>query len=160
MERFLRRFQRILRSGAVGHPKRQFMPQLQWNELDFLDCFGVEPTAEEYAVSHNYEIARDGLRLLLTVWQLESVIQASVFRDKSDDALFTFAAYVRGEARFINDKRGRYIEVDDCVIAPNRFWYNQAGDVFDQERFPCSVTVIIAVDPDIHIAFVNHEPRT
>ncbi len=75
------------------------MPQLDWNELDFLDCFAVEPTVEDDAVSHDYEVERAGLRLLFTVWQLESVIQASLFRGESDDALFTFAAYVRGEVR-------------------------------------------------------------
>ncbi len=135
------------------------MPQLEWNELDFLDFFAVEPTVEDYAVSHAYELERHGLRLLLTVWQLESVIQASLFRDESDDALFTFAAYVRGAARFINDKRGRYVEFEDCIIAPNRFWYIQAGDALDRERFPNSVTVTLAVDPDIRIAFVNYERR-
>ena len=136
------------------------MPQLEWNELDFLDFFAVEPTVEDHAISHDYQIERDGLRLLFTVWQLESVIQASLFRDESDDALFTFAAYARGEARFINDKRGRYLEIEDCIVAPNRFWYNQAGDVFDRARFPSSVTVTLSVDPDIRIAFVNYEPRT
>ncbi len=136
------------------------MPQLEWNELDFLDCFAVEPAVEDYGVSHSYELEREGLRLLVTVWQLESVIQTSVFRSNSDDAMFTFAAYVRGATRYINDKRGRYMEIEDCIIAPSRFWYNQAGDVFDRKRFPFSVTVTIAVDPEIRIAFVNYEPRT
>jgi hypothetical protein len=43
------------------------MPQLNWNELDFLDCFEVEPSVGDYAVSHNYELQRDGLRLLFMV---------------------------------------------------------------------------------------------
>ena len=71
------------------------MPQLEWNDTDFLDFFAVEPTPEDYDVSHSYDIERNGLRLLFTVWQYESVIQVSVFRGDSDDALFTFAAYVR-----------------------------------------------------------------
>ncbi len=50
--------------------------------------------------------------------------------------------------------------MEDCVVAPNRFWYNQAGDIFDRERFPSSVTVTVAVDPDTRIAFVNYESRT
>ena len=136
------------------------MPQLNWNDLDFLDFFAVEPNVEDYAVSYNHEIERDGLRLLFTVWHLESVIQASLFREKSDDALFTFAAYVRGEARFINDKRGRYLEIADCIIAPNRFWYIVSGDPFDRDRFPISVTVRMTVDPDIRLAFVDYETRT
>ena len=136
------------------------MPQLDWNDIDFLDFFAVEPTVEDYAGSHNYEIERNGLRLLLTVWQYESVVQVSVFRRDADDGLFTFAAYVRSGARFINDKRGRYLEMADCIIAPNRFWYIDSGDPFDRERFPIAVTVTVAIDPDIRIAFVNFEPRT
>jgi hypothetical protein len=136
------------------------MPQLAWNETEFLDFFSVEPTVEEYAVSHSYEIERNGLRLLFTVWQLESVIQASLFRDNVDEPLFAFAAYVRGEARFINDKRGRFLAFEDTVIAPNRFWYFQSGDLFDRKRFPISLTVTMTIDPDIRIEFVNFEPRT
>jgi len=37
------------------------------SDIDFLDFFAVEPTVEDYAGSHNYEIERNGLRLLLTV---------------------------------------------------------------------------------------------
>jgi hypothetical protein len=136
------------------------MPQLQWNDTEFLEFFAVEPTIEEYGVSHDYELDRDGLRLLFTVWQLESVIQASLFRDNTEAALFTFAAYVRGEARFINDQRGRYVDFEDCIVAPNRFWYIEAGNPFDQQRFPMSVTIRLAVDPDIRISFVNYESRT
>src|SRR5688572_9093968 len=122
------------------------MPQLRWNETDFLDFFAVEPTIDDYAVSHNYEIESDGLRLLFTLWQFESVIQTSLFRSQAEDALFSFAAYVRGEARFINDQRGRYIDFEDCIVAPNRFWYIQTGDPFDRERFPNSVTIRLAID--------------
>jgi hypothetical protein len=136
------------------------MPQLRWNDSDFLDFFAVEPTVEDYAVSYDYEIERDGLRLLFTVWQLESVIQASLFRGKTESALFTFAAYIRGEARFINDERGRYLDLEDCIIAPSRFWYIHAGNPFDQQRFPISVTIHLAIEPDIHISFVNYESRT
>ncbi len=136
------------------------MPQLRWNDTDFLDFFAVEPTVEEHAVSHSYELERDGLRLLFTLWQLESVIQASLFRENAETALFSFAAYVRGEARFINDRRGRYIDFEDCIVAPNRFWCIQSGDPFDQQRFPISVTIQLAVDPDIRIGFVDYESRT
>jgi hypothetical protein len=136
------------------------MPQLEWNDIDLLDFFAVEPTVEDYAASHNYEVERNGLRLLFTVWQNESVIQVSVFRSGAEDVLFTFAAYVRSGVRFIDDKRGKYLEIEDCIIAPNRFWYIDSGDPLDRKRFPIAVTVTVAIDPDIRIAFVSLEPRT
>src|SRR5262245_62100312 len=89
---------------------------IAWHQnTRFPRAFAVEPTVGDYAVSHNYELERDGLRLLFTLWQLESVIQASLFRVQDETAMFTFAAYVRGEARFINDRRGRYIDFEDCI---------------------------------------------
>ncbi len=136
------------------------MHQIEWNELDFLEFFAVEPTAEEYGTSFSYVIERDGLRLLFTVWPHESVIQAALSRINSDDVLTTWAAYVRGDARSVNDARGRYLEFEDCIIAPDRFWYVDSGDVFNRDRFPHAVTITIAVDPDIRVAYVNYESRT
>lgn len=142
------------------------MPQFKWNELDFLDCFGVEPSVEDYGVLHSYEILREGLRLLVTVGQLESLIYVSLFRGNCDDAVFAFVLYARGAARFINDQRGRFLGIEDCIVAPSRFWCNRvgdvfgSGDVFDREHFPYSVTATIAVDPDIRIALVDYKSRT
>lgn len=91
------------------------MPQFEWNDIDFLDFFAVEPTVEDYAVSHNYEVERNGLRLLFTVWQHESVIQVSIFHGDADDALVTFAAYVRAGARFGDDIRVFYDVIETAV---------------------------------------------
>lgn len=135
------------------------MPSLKWNELDFLEFVSGEITVEQ-GVSYGCELRRDGLRLLFTVWINESAIQASLFRNGNDNELFTFAAYVRGQVRFIDDQRGKYMEIEDAIVAPNRFWYIEAGDVFDRERFQVSVTITVSVDPDIRIAFVNYESRT
>src|SRR4026209_2059166 len=110
------------------------MPQLAWNELGFLECFEVEPSVLDEIVSHSYDVERNGLRLLVPVCQLESVTQATLFRDGSETGLFSCAAFVRGAARYINDQRGRYLELSDCVVAPNRFWYTEAGDLFDRVR--------------------------
>ncbi|MCA9238002.1 MAG: hypothetical protein KDA44_21160 [Planctomycetales bacterium] len=136
------------------------MPELRWNDTEFLDFFAVEPTVEEFFLSYNYEVKREGLRLLFTVWQFESVIQVSVYRGLSEGALFTFAAYVRGECRFVNDARGRYLEFEDCIVAPSRFWYMKEGDPFNHEQFPASLSIRIGIDPDINIAIVDYLSRT
>lgn len=127
------------------------MPQLDWDELDFLDYLEVAPVVDEDSASHSYELLQNDLRLILTVWQYESVVQLSLFRDATDATIFSFACYVRKNARYVNDKRGRYLELVDCVIAPTRFWYLQAGDVFDHNRFPHGLTVQVEARPDIRI---------
>jgi hypothetical protein len=53
-----------------------------------------------------------------------------------------------------------YIAFEDCIVAPNRFWYNQADGPFDHEHFSISVTIRLAMDPDIRIGLVNDESRT
>lgn len=136
------------------------MPQLRWNKIDFFEFFAVEPMVEEYEVSHSFELERDGMRLVFTLWQLESVIQLTLFRVKTENPLFTVAAYVRGEARVINDHAGRHIDFEDCVLAPNRFWYVRAGDPFDQQRYPISTTMRLAIDPDLRITFADYLCRT
>lgn len=136
------------------------MPQLEWNDIDLLDFFSVEPAVEDGEVAHSYEVERNELRLLLTVWQYESVIQVSIFRSSVDDAIITFAAYVRDRVRFINDQRGRYLEIAGCITAPSRFSYIDFGDPFDAERMPIAITLVVTIDPDIQISFTNFEPRT
>lgn len=50
------------------------MPQLKWDETEFIECLETLPTVEEHSVSHVFEIKKDGLILQLTVWQYESVV--------------------------------------------------------------------------------------
>lgn len=136
------------------------MTQLEWNDVDFLDFFEVEPTAVDDDVCFSYEIERHGLRLLFTLWQYESVIQISVFRCESDHEVFELLFYVRKDARFIKDKRGRYLEIADCVIKPKTSWFIQGADPFDAEQFPFGVTVWLSINPEIKVEVVDFTPRT
>jgi hypothetical protein len=136
------------------------MPQLKWNEADFLDCFGVAPIVGDDRVSHSYEARRSGLRLRVTVRQYESVLNITLSREGTESELLSLAAYVRGEARYVNDIRGTYLEITNCFVAPGRFWYMEAGNVFDRQRFPVGVTVEIGVNPDIRVVVVPYRSRT
>ncbi len=131
------------------------MPQLEWDETDFLECFEVEPEAADHDVSHTYDMNANGLRLLVTVWQYESVVQVSLYRREHEDAaITTLACFVRGNARYVNDKRGMYIELANCVIGPSRFWYQETGDLFDQESFAHGVDVHLGIKPDLRVHVV------
>jgi hypothetical protein len=136
------------------------MPELQWNEIDFLDFFEVEPRYDEFFTSYSYKVRRSPLRLLFTVWPIESVAQTSLFHGKQEKPLFNIAAYVRGEARLIKEPQQRRLDLEDCIIAPSRFWYIQAGNVFDRARFPVSVTLSMTLDPELTVDLVNFQTRT
>lgn len=128
------------------------MPELQWDELDFLECLEVVPQVEEYGISYSYEVHRDSLRLLVTVWPMESAVQWTLWQASIETPLLDFALFVRGAVRHINDKRGEYLEFQDCVVAPNRFWQIEAGDVFDSGNF-AGLTAEIGVKPHIRFHF-------
>ena len=133
------------------------MPELKWNEIDFLDFFEVEPQYDEFFTSYSYEVQRGQLRLLFTVWPIESTAQASLFHGRQEQPLFSIAAYVRGEARLIKESGLNRLDLEDCIIAPSRFWYIEAGNVFDRVRFPVSVTMSMMVNPDLSIDLTNFQ---
>lgn len=129
------------------------MPYLQWDELDFLECLEVVPE-EEDGISYTYDVQRGDFRLLVTVWSLESVIECTLWQKEVEASLFDFALFVRGRVRHINDKRGEYLEFQDSIVVPDRFWYVEAGDLFSPERFALSVTLELRIKPSISLRFV------
>jgi hypothetical protein len=127
------------------------MPELRWDKLEFLECLEVIPDEEEYGVSFSYKVDREPLTLLMTVWPFESVVQVSVYLRQPSAPVIEFTGFVRGGVRRVDDKRGDYLEFTDTVVAPSRFWYLEAGNVFDQARHPYGVTVEVGVRPHIFV---------
>ena len=62
---------------------------LKWDETDLTEFFGVVATFHDDAHSHGFEVSRDGLRLLVTLFDLESAVYVSIFRDGLAQPLFT-----------------------------------------------------------------------
>jgi hypothetical protein len=61
----------------------------KWSEPDLTEFYGVVPTFHEDAHSHSFELQRDGLRLLVTLFDLEGAVYVSIFREGLPKALFT-----------------------------------------------------------------------
>jgi hypothetical protein len=62
---------------------------LKWSESDLTSFFGAEPTFYDDAHSHAFELCRDGLRLLVTLFDLEGAVYISILRDGLPEPLFT-----------------------------------------------------------------------
>lgn len=62
---------------------------LKWNEADLTEYFGVVAKFHEDAYSHSFEVSRDGIRLLVTLFDLENTVYVSIFRDGLNEPLFT-----------------------------------------------------------------------
>ncbi|HTV40518.1 MAG TPA: hypothetical protein VMF08_08085 [Candidatus Sulfotelmatobacter sp.] len=61
----------------------------KWSETDITEFFGVEATFHDGGASHSFEVARDGLRLLVTIFGFERAVYVSIFRDSLADPIFT-----------------------------------------------------------------------
>ncbi len=61
----------------------------KWDETDLTEFFGVLAKFHEDAHSHSFEVSRDGLRLLVTLFDLEGAVYVSIFRDGLAEPLFT-----------------------------------------------------------------------
>jgi|SRR5579884_112708 len=129
------------------------MPELQWDERDFLECLETVPDGKEYGVSYSYDLTRAGHRLLVTVWPFESIVQLTLWSEKMETPLIEFSLFVRGAVRHVNYRRGEYLEFQDSIVAPDRFWHMKAGDMFNQDRFACGVTLQLSIKPSIRLRF-------
>ena len=129
------------------------MPQLKWNQYDFVECLGAVPTVGGYETEFRFVVEQNELRLEVIVFPDESLVQVSLFRAGSDDYLTTFGLAVRGEVRFINDKRGAYLEFEQCVVVPNRFYYFDMRSVFAGDKYPDSVDFELHTSPDFQLKF-------
>ena len=129
------------------------MPLLKWDPLELLEFFSVLPTVEE-DVCHGYEMVQ-GIRMLLTIWQNESVFRLTLSYEGSREELLDFAAFVRGELR-IDRHAGTnmpHLCALDCVVGPGRFSYRQMLDPFDKERYPTGIDIHVWARPKIQCRF-------
>jgi hypothetical protein len=57
---------------------------LKWDPTDLLICLKVEPHRDRDGVEHSYVVEKDGLRLLISVFQFDGDVYFSLFRDTQD----------------------------------------------------------------------------
>ena len=127
------------------------MPELQWDEVDFLECLEVVPEIEEFWTSYFYEVRRDEMVLALTVYPIESLVCLSLYQHDHENLLIELAIFVHGEVRYINDKRGEYLEFAECILAPCRSSYREEISVWD--KVAPQWTLELAVKPQISIRY-------
>jgi hypothetical protein len=119
---------------------------LAWNETDFLECLEVEPTIDEYGEGYHYTVKKDGMRLLLSVFQYSSDVRISVFRDGIERAIISLSIRECSGTKRVKDARGDYLE-----FAPS----NVFGERFDSD-FVIPVGVRLTVQPTISIELFSN----
>jgi len=94
---------------------------LTWGPTDFLECLGVLPTEEEHGISHSYSLAKDGMRLELSVYQYDGDIYLTLWRDGVESPVVDVRLFKCDAARWVHDQRGNYLEFGAGRLFGGRF---------------------------------------
>lgn len=117
------------------------MSELDWNEYDFIECLGVLPRTDDYETRYIFSVLKHGLRLELVVRPFSSDIEIAIFQVEIDFPIIEFKITECSGTKFVNDKRGRYLE-----FAPAQVF----GDRYERD-FEIPVGVKLSVEPTVHI---------
>lgn len=85
---------------------------LKWDEADLISFFGVAGVFDKPCHSYSYEVTGDGIRLLVTIFDLEQAVYVSIFRDGLSVPLFTVCRELCTHVQIVKDEASR-----DCFQA-------------------------------------------
>lgn len=130
--------------------EKKIVPQLKWDETDVLGFFEVAPTIEEHGISHSYTVETPELVLVAQIWQLESVVELSVFY-KNGEPLHSFVLFVHGELNWVKSASGECLQITHCYIASDRFSYLHNPALRNNNALYNKLAVNIKIKPNISI---------
>lgn len=133
------------------------MPQLNWNEYEFIECLEVLPDVED-GVRHEFVVQRAGLKLLVTVWQLESIVQLLLRQTDQELPLIDLALVVRDKVRHLKGPDAtECLDFLDVLLAPSRFSYVDCPrrNWFNPAELPGIASVRLFVKPAIRIELLR-----
>ena len=84
---------------------------LRFEEHEFIDFFGVDAPLDEDACSYNYELARDGLRLVFTVFPVDGSVSTSIYREGVTDPIVSTRLQDCTHVRFSLRSGARFLEI-------------------------------------------------
>lgn len=84
---------------------------LRFEEHEFVEFFGVVSPLDEDACSYSYELERDGLRLLFTVFPLDGGVYTSLYRDGITEPVVTSRLQGCTHSRFVLRGSQRCLEI-------------------------------------------------
>lgn len=128
------------------------MPELKWNEYNFVECLGVLPETDEFFCSWHFTVIKDDLKLDLSLWQNESCIAVSISKVKSKTPFITFYFIVRDEVKLKKEKDVLALIFNDIVFVESRFWIERVGkyvDYFDKGNVATKNNFVISTFPKL-----------
>lgn len=115
---------------------------MKWDSTDLLECLEVEPSVDKDGVEHAYEVVRNGLKLLISIFQYDGDVYFSLMRENEEhSSLIAFKINQCPEIIFRKFGKDEYLE-----FLPGR----QDLESFDKAS---SITqgVRVRIQPDIKL---------
>ena len=115
---------------------------MKWDPTDLLECLEVEPNVDKDDDEHSYEIVKDGLKLLISVFQYDGDVYFSLMRENEPKlTIVTFKINQCPEIIFKKFGKDEYLE-----FLPGR----QSLESFDKQN---SITkgIRVKIRPDIKL---------
>ena len=116
---------------------------LRFDEHEFVEFFGVVSPLDEEACSYSYELSRDGLRLLFTVFPIDGDVYTSLFRDGIDNPIATSRLGGCSHSRFVLHGSKRCLEI------------GRPEHPTTEQNAPLIWGIRVFVDPQFKIEFIH-----
>ncbi len=84
---------------------------LRFDEHEFVEFFGVIAPLDEDACSYGYELARDGLRLLMTVFPLDGAVYTDIYREGVAEPVIRSRLQGCTHSRFVQHRSRLCLEI-------------------------------------------------
>ena len=112
----------LLSAGGRQLSLLRYPAMFTWDETDVLTCLETEPTVGEDALSHHYEVRRDGLHLQLTIFQYDGDAHVVIAHVDEPQPLIDFWMRDGSEIRYVRDNDIEeliFMSDDSADRAPN-----------------------------------------
>jgi hypothetical protein len=119
---------------------------LAWDETEVVACLEIVPLVGECGISHAFSVARNGLRLEITVFQYDGDVAISLYRDGLELPIFDVRLLGCEGLRYVNDQRGEHLE-----FAPARCF----GGRYDGTS-PMPFGIRVAAKPQVRVTMFSN----
>ncbi len=116
---------------------------LIWEEVDVLTVLEAEPEVEPDGIWYKFTVCRDGIRLVITMYQYDGDVHIHLFDDESENQIFSMQLIDCSAVKRVYEKAGEYLE-----FAPSKCFGTTRYD--GESSIPYGVRVF--VNPSIHVA--------
>lgn len=134
------------------------MPDLDWDEQEFLECIAVLPEVEEYETEHIYRSTKAGISLTVTLWKYESTVEIALAVGKTARLLTRSTYGVHGRVHCLQEQGRTALVFPDAVLVPSRFYHAREWSFADTHP---GVDVTVQIFPEITLTLTEavHERR-